>query len=158
MKQEEGDWDYLALRRGVSGEYQQCIQVPESRVWRQEIWLFSLVSSDRTRGNGHKLKCRRFSFSSCEDGWILARRRKEAVKCPSLDIFKSYLDMALDDLLYVALLEQGSWSRWPPGDVDSSLGNCEPESQCYRANLRHPRVSNIQGYLTFQSFWLKLQC
>ena len=35
----------------------------------------------------------------------------EAVESPSLEIFKSHLDMVLGNWLLVALLEQGGWTR-----------------------------------------------
>ena len=35
----------------------------------------------------------------------------EAVESPTLEIFKSHLDMVLGHWLLVALLEQGGWTR-----------------------------------------------
>lgn len=37
----------------------------------------------------------------------------EVMEFPSLCIFKSHLDMVLGNQLYVTLLKQGSWTRWP---------------------------------------------
>lgn len=44
---------------------------------------------------------------------------------PFLKIFKSHLDMVLDNHLYVFLSEQGSWTRWPP-EVPSYLNHPVP--------------------------------
>jgi len=54
--------------------------------------LFSVVSCDRTRGNGHKLSTRKHFFY-CEGGWNL----KEVAQCPEL--FKTQLDTVLGNLL-----------------------------------------------------------
>ena len=39
------------------------------------------------------------------------RLSREVVESPSLEIFKSHLDMVLGSWLWVALLEQGDWTR-----------------------------------------------
>ena len=33
---------------------------------------------------------------------------------PSLEVRRSWLHMVLLNRFYVALLEQGAWTRWPP--------------------------------------------
>lgn len=67
--------------------------------------LFSVVHSDRTSGNGHKMKYREFHLNRRKKKftvmvnifWNMLPR--EAVEFPSLQAFKTYLETVLNNLL-----------------------------------------------------------
>jgi len=79
--------------------------------------LFSVVPSDMTRGNGHKLKHWKFRLNTRKNFFPLRemepwhRLPREVMDSPSLEVFQTRLDKVLCSLLWVTLLQQGGWTR-----------------------------------------------
>ena len=73
---------------------------------QEEEWLFTRVYSDRTRGNGFKLRKGKFRLDSRRKFFtqrVLThwnRLPKEVVDAPSLEAFKARLDVALGSLVW----------------------------------------------------------
>ena len=93
-------------KRRLQGDLIVAFQYLEG-VYKQEgERLLTRVGSDRTRGNGFKLRQGRFRLDNRrkifhpESGDALNRLPKEAVDAPSLEAFKARLDVALGRLVW----------------------------------------------------------
>lgn len=72
--------------------------------------LFSVVPSERTRGNWHKLKYQKLQLNTEKTFFTVRvvkdwnRLPREVMESSSLEIFKTQLHNALSNLLYLTLL------------------------------------------------------
>jgi len=79
--------------------------------------LISVVPSNRTKGNGHKLKHRKFRLNMRKNFFTLRvtepwnRLSRGVVDSPSVEVFKTCLDKVLCNLLYVTLVWHSGWTR-----------------------------------------------
>ena len=93
----------------------QClVQKKEFHVWTQ-VHPFELLRKSFvcTLHNGYIHLNMRKNFLTLRVMEHWNRLPGEVVDSPSLEIFKTHLDKVLCSLLWVTLLWQGGWTRWP---------------------------------------------
>ena len=107
-------------KRRLQGDLRNAYKYLQGGCQEDGARLFPVVPSDRTRGNGHKLKPGKFQLNPRKNFFPLRvtepwpRLPRGAVESPSLEIFKTHLDTVLCPLLWVTLLGQG-------------VGLCDPQ-------------------------------
>ena len=109
-----------------------------------------MVPSDQTRGNGHTLKRRRCRLSIRKHFFAVRvtehqhRLPREAVESPSLEIFKSYLDMVLGKRSGQPSLSRGVGPPGIPANLNRSVILYLPEALRihYEGNYANPANDN----------------
>ena len=93
-------------KRRLQGDLLVAFQYLKGAYKKEEERLFTRVDSDRTRGNGFKLRQGRFRLDIRRKFFTQRvmthwnRLPKEAVDAPSLEAFKARLDVALGSLVW----------------------------------------------------------
>ena len=92
-------------KRRLRGDLRSASKYLQGGGQEDRARLFPVVPSDRTRGNGHKLKQRKLQLKMRKNFFPLRvtepwnRLPREVVESPSLEIFQPRLDKVLCSLL-----------------------------------------------------------